>query len=392
CFNDCEAYEECVGGDCRCDPDCEDRDCGDDGCGDQCPPGCGESETCSEDGLCVPVSDCFAWPGSPSLQDAVNAHACVEIQAGTFSIGSTVSMPANHELRGLAVDRSILVPSSGFDPEGDVAMIVINQSNVLLKKFAVDGSQGGQAKLDVVVLGAGTTGVVMEEMRIDGARCDGLSMGGDGTIIRDSTLSNNGYNCPPINKGSAIYAEGNVHIEGGQFSHAPQIIGNVIENNPDGSGIDMAEVSDGVIRGNTIRHCGANGGISIYHGHGWVIEDNDISDSGGWFNYGHPRCEGPTSPATIGIKLCRDGDIAGGTDNNTIRNNRSVGYYGILLAGDDEAAPYIVPRFNVLTGNDVMGSTVGCLDDFRPGQWEDGDNAWSGNNCRGTPGSGPDYF
>jgi hypothetical protein len=94
----------------------------------------------------------------------------------------------------------------------------------------------------------------------------------------------------------------------------------------------------------------------------------------------------------VGIKLCRDQDWFGGADNNVLRNNRSTGYYGILLAGDDETAPYLVPRFNELTGNDVMGSTVGCLDDFRPGQWMDGDNVWNDNNCRGTPDTDPDYF
>jgi hypothetical protein len=69
-----------------------------------------------------------------------------------------------------------------------------------------------------------------------------------------------------------------------------------------------------------------------------------------------------------------------------------AGAYGIILIGADEVQPYLVPRFNGLTGNDVFGSTIGCADDFAPGQWTDGDNTWSGNNCRGTPDSLPDYI
>jgi parallel beta-helix repeat protein len=332
---------------------------------------------------------CFHWSGTPSLGQALSDHDCVEIQSGTFDLDSTVYVPANRELRGLGHDQSILVPSASF---GDTALVVVNQSHVDLKRFRVRGDSGAGAVLNIVVLGASTTNVVLDELLIDGAKCDGLSMGGEGTTIQNSVLRNNGYDCPPINTGSAIYAEGNVTIPGSQHAHALQIVNNLIEENPYGSGIDLAEVADGYIAQNTIRNNGANGGISLYHCHDFVVEHNDISNSGGWVNYGHPSCEGIQSPATIGIKLCRDADIFGGTDHNIIRYNTSVGYYGILLAGDDETTAYLVPRFNEIHDNDVMGSTVGCLDDFQPGQWTDGDNLWTGNNCGGTPNSPPDYF
>lgn len=64
--------------------------------------------------------------------------------------------------------------------------------------------------------------------------------------------------------------------------------------------------------------------------------------------------------------------------NNVIRNNRASGGYGILLIGNDEVAPYLAPRQNTITGNDVFGSVHGCADDFRPGQWSSDRNAWSG--------------
>jgi hypothetical protein len=358
-----------------------------------------QPETCNGiDDDCDGVTDngcdnCFDWNGAITLSAALNAHDCVEIQAGTFELNSTVYVPADRELRGLGYDHSVLVPSAGF---GDTALIVISHSNVYLHDFRVRGDLGAKAVLNVVVLGANTINVEMAALMIDGARCDGLSMGGEATIIRDSVFSNNGYACDQsvggVGTGSAIYAEGNINIPGGQFSHAPQITDNLIEDNPLGTGIDMAEVSDGYIADNTIRNNGANGGILIYHGHGWIIEHNDISNSGNWVNYGHPTCEGPVSPATIGIKLCRDEDNPGGTDNNVIRFNTSTGHYGILLAGNDESQPYLVPRFNHIHDNDVHGSTVGCLDDFAPGQWMDGENLWENNNCQGSPDTPPDYF
>jgi len=51
-----------------------------------------------------------------------------------------------------------------------------------------------------------------------------------------------------------------------------------------------------------------------------------------------------------------------------------------------------VPRFNVLRGNNVYDSVVGCADAFRPGQWPDGRNTWAGNKCAGQPNTGPAYF
>ena len=50
------------------------------------------------------------------------------------------------------------------------------------------------------------------------------------------------------------------------------------------------------------------------------------------------------------------------------------------------------PRMNTFIGNNVMGSQVGCADDFKPGQWFDEDNEWSDNNCMGQPNTPPNYF
>ncbi len=53
---------------------------------------------------------------------------------------------------------------------------------------------------------------------------------------------------------------------------------------------------------------------------------------------------------------------------------------------------YLAPRNNTFQNTDVFGSNFGCADDFKPGQWLTDGNTWTGNNCAGTPGTGPTYF
>jgi hypothetical protein len=60
--------------------------------------------------------------------------------------------------------------------------------------------------------------------------------------------------------------------------------------------------------------------------------------------------------------------------------------------GADEVKAYWAPRNNTFSNNDVFGSNVGCADDFKPGQWLTDGNTWTGNNCAGSPNTGPSYF
>lgn len=93
------------------------------------------------------------------------------------------------------------------------------------------------------------------------------------------------------------------------------------------------------------------------------------------------------------IFLCENTDANNGvTIDNTIEDNAASSYCGILLIGAARVRPYLVPRFNVLRGNNVYDSVVGCADAFRPGQWPDGRNTWAGNKCAGQPNTGPAYF
>lgn len=48
---------------------------------------------------------CFKWSEQTSLQSAVNAHACVEVQAGTYTLTQGVVMPPGHTLRGVSAEQ-----------------------------------------------------------------------------------------------------------------------------------------------------------------------------------------------------------------------------------------------------------------------------------------------
>lgn len=68
----CPIGHECQDAQCVCIPQCDFRECGDDGCGGECPPGCGDTETCYET-----TGTCGAGPG-----------VWVPIEAGSFMMGS----------------------------------------------------------------------------------------------------------------------------------------------------------------------------------------------------------------------------------------------------------------------------------------------------------------
>ncbi len=382
CGHLCEAYETCVDGACTCEPDCGGKVCGGDGCAGQCPPGCESYERCTDEGRCELAGDCFPWSGTPALASAVSEYECVEIQAGTFRIDAPLYMPGGHTLRGLGRDVSVLGPSGSFSED---ALVIITESNTTLDGFRATAARPDASRINLVLVAlfAATRNAVMENMQVDGAACDGVSMGGTGTTLQNSLITGNGGACW-IGVGGGVYAE----TGGAQESDAPRILGNTIQDNA-GTAVDINNVDGGEIRSNVIQRNGGIAGIAIYQGYGWTVEDNTVYGNGATGNDAHPRCH---VPHPVGIWLCRDEENYNGADSNRVSNNRTAGYYGIILIGADEDQPYLVPRFNTLTGNDVFGSTIGCADDYTPGQWTDGDNLWSNNNCRGTPDTLPDFF
>ncbi len=345
----------------------------------------------------ISSATCYLWSGNgyASLKAALDNNACVQIDQGIHTIEQQIYIPAGRTLTGKGSTVSTLAPSQDI---GNLSVIAIASSNVTLSNFRLTGELNGignkAADLGIAVVpsqsGAATTGVVIDSMQVDGVRCDGVTIQGIQTILRYSVLTNNGGQCYPQYGwyGSAIYT-----VVYSQYDLAPQIYGNNIYYNA-GTGLDIAQVNNGYLGNNSIWDNGGLGGVVIYESHGWTIENNLINNSGGNKYYGHPACEwgGDNTGKTVGILLCCDQDYYDCAAYNTVRNNSSQGYIGILLIGADEVQPYEVPRFNTITGNNVYGSVIGCADDFVPGQWVDGNNLWSNNNCAGTSNTPPAFF
>lgn len=221
-------------------------------------------------------------------------------------------------------------------------------------------------------------------MKIEGAECDGIDLGGNGSVLRDSAIRyNGGTRCSDPGVGGGVYSA----AESLHNGHGVQISNNTITDNY-GTAIDINGVDDGIISNNTVLRNGGIAGIAIYQGYSWTVTGNNVNESGGSgsLRY-HPYCQPPAGNVRVGIWLCSD-VVANSATFNWITGNGSRGYYGILLIGKDPPAN-LVPLCNTIVNNDVYGSNVGCADDDTPGSG--GANTWNGNNC-GGPGGAPAYF
>jgi hypothetical protein len=228
-------------------------------------------------------------------------------------------------------------------------------------------------------------------MRIKNNKCSGVSIAeGPKMVIQNSIIESNGAACPGAPPGAGIYAEGT----GSASNYAPIITGNTIRNNG-GPALDVNSVWGGTFNNNTVNSNSSWAAVSLFGAGHWTIAYNSISHPA--TSEGQPyhsECRGgPGGVHSSAIFLCQDRGVNNAvTIYNSIHDNGASSWYGILLIGNDEVAPYLVPRFNTLQNNNVIGSYFGCADDYRPGQWMDGDNAWTGNTCQGTPNTGPTYF
>lgn len=329
-------------------------------------------------------SSCFVWSGQITLQTAVNQNVCVEIQPGTYTLTAPVEVPSGHTLRGTNRDTTVVravAPWSGNLYAGVINSPVTVGATVVVSTFTVDGNSQS-------ILGVAARALEIGNMRIKGARCSGITIVGPNMNIHDNIIESNGASCPTAPPGAGIYAAGD------PSNHAPVIERNTIQNNI-GPGLDADGVLNGIFRGNTVTNNSSWAGVSLYGSSGWLVENNTIRhpNTNDVQPY-HPACVGgPAGGRSAGIFLCQDTDANNRvTINNTIRNNQTSGWYGILSIGKDETQPYLAPRNNTFTDNNVLGSNYGCADDFQPGQWFTDQNTWTGNNCAGTPNTGPGYF
>lgn len=358
---------------------------------------CGDGQGSAEGDVATSVvqemadDPCVTYSGTgATLPLWVRKHVCVRVPPGTYELDAPIFLPAGHKLTGVPGHRdgTMLRASGRFPIWGEPV-----ESTMI--RTAGEGATSTVSHLfiygaDRAVRGVCCENVVVDDVRAWNMACDGIVLLENATVRRSDVAWNAIHSaCPAVSTGggSGIYLE----VKPGTVGHGDiELEGNVIHEN-NGMGIDVNGVYFGRIAGNHVYGNTGPAGIGLYEASNWVIEHNTVRHWGGVSRY-HPRCNaGPGGNRSAAFKICQDG---GGRSavNNTVRRNAFSGPYGILSVGNDELAPYEVPRASTFVDNDVFGSTYGCADDFRPGQWFEDDNRWTGNNCAGTPDTRPTYF
>ncbi|MBI5536282.1 MAG: right-handed parallel beta-helix repeat-containing protein [Deltaproteobacteria bacterium] len=348
---------------------------------------------------------CFKWAAQPalSLEQATAQHECVEVQPGTFVLDAPVPLSPGHTLRGVSADASILVANQATWSFGCCDSMITDtlpatpQDNPFhVQKLTLDGA--GVATYNVCCRGYVAEGVVMKS-----SRCSALGIVGRGVEARNNTMQGSAQHTNVPGKGLISCASGGtggvdegaaIYSQGTGDDYACVIEGNTIETSY-GPALDVNGAWGGIFRNNIVSANSAWAAVSLYGASNWLIENNQISHPNDQPPQPyHPYCAtGPAGGHSAGIFLCQDTDQDNlVTNNNTIRGNKTASYYGILSVGADEVKPYFAPRNNTFENNDVFGSNFGCADDFKPGQWMTDGNTWSGNNCEGTPNTGPATF
>ncbi|MBW2457176.1 MAG: right-handed parallel beta-helix repeat-containing protein [Deltaproteobacteria bacterium] len=349
--------------------------------------------------------DCFEWSGgsSPSLQDAVALHDCVEVQAGSYVIDAPVPVPPGHTLRGVSAAEAILTANQGTWTFGCCDAMVTDTlpSNPAANPFHVESLTLDGA--GVATYNLCCRGYVADDLVMSNSRCSAIGIAGAGATVRNSTMLNSAQHTNVPNVGVISCATGNfggvdegaaIYSQGTASDYGSLIEGNTIDNSY-GPAMDVNGAWGGTFRNNVVTNNSAWAAVSLYGASQWLIENNQISHPAGEPPQPyHPYCAtGPAGGHSAGIFLCQDTDTDNlVTNHNTIRGNSTSSYYGILSVGADEVHPYWAPRNNTFENNDVFGSTFGCADDFAPGQWGSDQNVWTGNNCAGSPNTGPTTF
>ncbi|MCW5851712.1 MAG: right-handed parallel beta-helix repeat-containing protein [Anaerolineae bacterium] len=335
---------------------------------------------------------CFAWSEQISLQAAVDEYGCVEIQPGEWTTNRQISLKAGHELRGRGQDTTVLRAGSPWIGNGTrndrEAVVHSNGSvNVKVSNFTIDAA-------NLSTFGLGANGMTIQFMTVKNALCDGIAIAGPGMVIEDSIIEDNGYHCHSGVAGSGIYAvKSQENILPARYM--PHIRRNTIRHNG-GPALDVDRVWGGVFEDNIVHDNAAWTAVSLYSASEWTVATNEIHHpfDADPLQSNHPACwGGPFGNHPAGLAICQDSlDDDKLALRNLVRDNYITGWYGIKTVGNDEMNILEVPRYNTFQANNVLGSYVGCIDDFEPTSGASGLNSWTNNNCNGRPDSLPLYF
>lgn len=325
---------------------------------------------------------CFKWNGQVDIDRALNRHACVAVAPGTYALTSPIHIPSGKTLIGESPNRTAATfyAAPGFTASALVAGP--NEGpNGVVRRLSFDSKVRTQ--------GIGARYLTISNVDQKNARCWGIAVAGPSLRVENSNIHHNGSD-PTCNAapGGGIYVTNNGP---NPDNWAPVIIGNSIHDNV-GPGIDIAMTWGGKIVNNDIRNNSHWAAVSVF-GSNWEIYNNRIfhtSRNRPGIPDGQPywsACRGgPNGVHPAAVMVCQRTDENGTrSTGNYIHDNSIASYYGVLLVGNDESRPYIAPRHNRVINNNFTGSVNACADDFRPGQWGNDKNTWSG-------GCTPQYF
>ena len=338
-------------------------------------------------GITVPSSsasaECYQWSGVESLESAAAAHSCIDIVPGTYAIPDSVDLWATHTINGNGATLIAQGPFWELSPlrANDSIFIVHTGAKLTASNLTLDG-----ANVASYLVTPG--GYTLSNMTFLNSGCSALGVMRSGAVVRDSLFVHHAWNCiwfSGLPLGAAIYAQ---HNNDQQYHFSPVITGNTFRD-VYGPALDSNGVWGGTFSGNNVVGMTGWAAVSIFGGSYWKIENNTVSHRpSDLIQDFHPACV-PNPAKSAAIFLCQDVTYLPWLTNfNVVSGNKAAGFYGILLIGDDERIPWVTPRLTTVTNNDVRGSHVGCFDDLLIGQWYDG-NTWTGNNCAGTPNTGP---
>jgi hypothetical protein len=378
-----------------------------------------------------------------SLQLAINNNTCVEIPSGTFLVSRAITVGSNRTVRGQGSSSVIKADptlwtfnniSYANGNEGVFSTIDNTMTgpppsiNVRISNLSIDAS--GVATYAIA------PGGLLDNLKITNSRCSGVGIVAYGAVVtntsitstaQDTLVSNNGksylLNCRGIyllktqftgttcitpklsgnpnycqiyvwlnavDEGAGIYVASPAAASGGY--PVPTRLAPVIRNNTIsgtiGPALDVNSVWDGTFQYNLVFSNAAWAGVSLYGASNWLVTNNQISHPTNQPGQPyHPYCRDVDPPLTghsAAIFLCQDTDTNNLiTQNNFISANKVSSYYGILSVGNRTQAPYMVPRNNIITMNDPVGSLIGCLDKIPVANWSLEKNVWINNFCGG---------
>jgi len=337
------------------------------------------------------------WPASSTtLQQAVSGAACVRVAVGVHELDAPVVMPSNHTLVGADRNLSILRATQATWVLGGSDAVIANHNGtgVVVRNLTLDAA------------GVATYAVGMRHMTVDGVnllngRCHG-AYAGAGTVITGCDIRDSGHTTVVPNRGSINCAtsSGGVAEGAGIYTSsgtgenfAPVITGNTITGTV-GPALDVNGAWGGTFSGNTVTGNSSWAGVSLFAASNWLVANNTIRHpaSGPGQPYHAPCRGGPAGEHAAAIFVCQDSSLALAATGNTIQDNAVSSFYGILSIGEDEVSRSLAPHQNTFSGNNVVGSNVGCADDLAVVAGAIDLNVWTNNNCAGTPDSPPSYF